>query len=39
MEDDLPMRAMMRYAEQSGTFDFWNDEGEDIYTIHDGEAV
>ena len=39
LEDDPSTRDMMRLAEHGGAFDFWYDEGEDIYTIHDGEAV
>jgi hypothetical protein len=38
-EDDLPTLGMMRLAEQGGAFDFWQEEGEDIYTIDDGEPV
>jgi hypothetical protein len=28
---------LMRLAEASGAFDFWNDPAEDIYTLDDGE--
>ncbi|MBM4050751.1 MAG: hypothetical protein FJ279_37115 [Planctomycetes bacterium] len=38
-EDDVPTLALMRLAEQSGAFDFWKDDGEDIYSREDGEAV
>ncbi len=38
-EDDLPTLAMMRLAEQGGAFDFWNEDGEDLYTLEDGEPV
>ena len=38
-EDDLPTIALMRLAEQGGAFDFWRDEGEDIYSVHDGEQL
>jgi hypothetical protein len=38
-EEDLPTLGMMRLAEQGGAFDFWKEEGEDIYTIEDGEPV
>jgi hypothetical protein len=38
-EDDVPMLGLMRLAEQSGAFDFWQEEGEDIYSIEDGELV
>jgi len=39
LEDDLPTRSIMRLAEQSGAFDFWREEGEDIYSAEDGEPV
>jgi len=38
-EDDLPTLTVMRLAEQSGAFDFWKQEGEDIYSAEDGEPV
>ncbi len=38
-EDDVPTLGIMRLAEQSGAFDFWQEEGEDIYSIDDGEPV
>ncbi|MGH9751895.1 MAG: hypothetical protein ACREA2_03855 [Blastocatellia bacterium] len=38
-EDDLPAGAWMRFAEQSGAFDFWKEEGENIYSIKDGEPI
>ena len=38
-EDDTPTLAVMRLAEQGGAFDFWNQEGEDIYSADDGEPV
>ena len=38
-EDDVPTMGVMRLAEQSGAFDFWQEEGEDIYSIEDGEPV
>jgi hypothetical protein len=38
-EDDVPTRAMMRLAEQGGAFDFWKQEGENIYSAQDGERV
>ena len=31
-EDDVPTLGIMRLAEQSGAFDFWQEEGEDIYS-------
>ncbi len=38
-EDDIPTLSIMRLAEQSGAFDFWHEEGEDIYSVEDGEPV
>ena len=38
-EDDVPTLGIMRLAEQSSAFDFWQEEGEDIYSIEDGEPV
>jgi hypothetical protein len=32
-EDDVPTLGIMRLAEQSGAFDFWQEEGEDIYSF------
>ena len=37
VEDDVHTLAMMHLAEEGGAFDFWKDEGEDIYTTSDGE--
>ena len=37
--DDLPTVGVMRLAELGGAFRFWQDEGEDIYSITDGEPV
>ena len=31
-EDDVTTEDLMRLAEQSGAFDFWKEEGEDIYS-------
>lgn len=31
--------AMMRLADQGGSFDFWKDQGEDLYSSEDGEPV
>jgi hypothetical protein len=36
---ELPTEAMMKLAEVSGSFDFWNDCGEDVYSVEDGEPV
>jgi hypothetical protein len=38
-EDDVSTLSLMRLAEQSGAFDFWKEEGEDIYTAEDGEPI
>jgi hypothetical protein len=38
-EDDAPTQSIMRLAEQGGAFDFWRDEGEDIYSAEDGEPL
>ena len=38
-EDDVPAWGWMRSLEQSGTFDFWKEPGEDIYSLEDGEPV
>jgi len=31
-QDDLPTLGIMRVAEAGGAFDYWHEEGEDIYT-------
>ncbi len=31
-EDDVTTEDLMRLAEESGAFDFWKEEGEDIYS-------
>ena len=38
-EDDVPTLGIMRLMEQGGAFDFWKEEGEDIYSTEDGEPV
>ncbi len=38
-EDDWPAWGVMRLAEVGGSFDFWREEGEDIYTTRDGEPL
>jgi hypothetical protein len=38
-EDDVPTLGIMRLIEQSGAFDFWMEEGEEIYSAEDGEPV
>lgn len=37
--DDLPTMDIMRLAEQGGSFGFWHEAGEDIYSMNDGEPV
>jgi hypothetical protein len=37
--EDLPTVGIARLAEQGGSFDFWQEEGEDIYSLEDGEPV
>lgn len=37
--DELPTEVMMKLAENSGSFDFWNDRGEEVYSVDDGEPV
>jgi hypothetical protein len=39
LEDDLPTAGIMKLAEQGRAFDFWLEEGEDIYSVEDGEPV
>jgi hypothetical protein len=38
-EGDLSTAALMRLAEQGGAFDFWREEGENLYSAQDGEPV
>jgi hypothetical protein len=38
-EDDGSTLSLMQLAEQSGAFDFWQEEGEDIYSLEDGEPI
>jgi hypothetical protein len=38
-EEETPTWAIMRLAEQGGAFDFWQEEGEDIYSVTDGEPL
>jgi hypothetical protein len=37
--DDLPTADIMRLAEQGGSFQFWHEVGEDIYSLNDGEPI
>jgi hypothetical protein len=36
-EEDVPTIGIMKLAEQSGSFNFWKDDEENIYTDSDGE--
>ena len=38
-EDELSTASLMNFAVQGGSFDFWHDQGEDVYTLEDGEPV
>jgi hypothetical protein len=38
-EDDVPTIGIMRLAEQGGAFDFWHEDGEEIYSAEDGEPI
>ncbi len=38
-EDEAPAQELLRLAEASGAFDFWREEGEDIYSETDGQPV
>jgi hypothetical protein len=38
-DDDVPTSGIMRLIEQGGAFDFWKEDGENIYSTEDGEAV
>jgi len=38
-EKDVSTLSIVRLAEQGGAFDFWKEEGENIYSIEDGEPV
>lgn len=38
-DEDSASFALMRLAEKGGAFDFWLEEGEDIYSLQDGEPV
>jgi hypothetical protein len=39
IKDDLPTLDVMRLADASGAFQFWNEPGENIYSASDGEPV
>lgn len=38
-EDDLPTTDVMRLADYGGSFEFWCEAGEDVYSATDGEPV
>ena len=38
-EDDLPTVGLMRLSEVGGSLGFWHDDGEDIYSMDDGEPI
>jgi hypothetical protein len=38
-DDPIPPDDLMRLVEQGGSFDFWMEEGEDIYSADDGEPM
>jgi hypothetical protein len=38
-DDDTPTLAIMPLAEFGGAFDVWLEDGEDVYTIEDGEPM
>jgi hypothetical protein len=38
-EEDVSTSDVMRLADTGGSFDFWLEEGEDIYTAQDGEPL
>ena len=37
--DDFTTLEIMQLIEQGGSFDFWEEDGEEIYSSEDGEAV
>jgi len=38
-DDELATQLLMRLVDSAQSFDFWNDQGEDIYSNSDGEPV
>ncbi len=38
-EEEVPTLGIMRLIEQGGAFDFWKEDGEDLYAAADGEPV
>jgi len=39
LTNDIPIQELAELVMKSGCFDWLNDEGEDVYTIEDGEAI
>lgn len=39
IEEDVSTKAIMRLADEGGSFGFWSEPGEDIYTLEDGRPV
>lgn len=39
LEDDLAASLIAQAAQQSGSYDFLQNPGEEIYTIKDGEGI
>jgi len=35
----IQTKEIVELLEKSGTFDFWKEEAENIYTMEDGEAI
>jgi hypothetical protein len=39
LEDDVPTAALMLLADECGSFEFWKEQGEEVYSMQDGEPV
>jgi hypothetical protein len=39
LSGDISTPDLMRLTEKGGSFDFWADSGEDIYSANDGEPL
>lgn len=39
IQQDIPTNIIINMAEKAGSFDFLADDGEDMYTLNDGEPV
>ncbi len=37
--DDLSTSDLMRLSEKGGSFDFWADPAEEVYSANDGEPI